>query len=68
MSSPSTMDAKFVTGHRFRLSKLGAERCPGLRKKVGVIVKVRENSASIIVRFDGNKEKTTLHRDYIEPM
>jgi len=67
MSSPPIIDAKmFVTGHRFRLSKLGAERCPRLRNKVGVIVKVRENSASIIVQFDGNRNTTPIHRDYIE--
>ena len=57
----------FVAGQRFRLSKLGEQRCPKFIVKVGTIVAVRKNSASIIVKFDGNKQATTLHRDYIEP-
>ena len=63
MSSPSAIDAKqSMIGQRFRLSKLGSERCPRLSSKGGIIVSVRENSASIIVRFDGNKNKTTVHK------
>jgi len=58
----------FVAGQPFRLSKLGAERCPRLRNKVGVVVTVREGSVSVIVLFDGNRNTTTIHRDYIEPI
>jgi len=65
--STQSDEKEFVAGQRFRLSQLGAECCPRLRNKVGVIVSVRENLASIIVQFDGNKNTTTIHRDYIEP-
>ena len=57
----------FVVGKRFRLSELGEKRCPKFIVKVGAIVAVRKNSASMIVKFDGNKQATTVHRDYIEP-
>jgi hypothetical protein len=57
----------FIEGQRFRLSKLGAERCPRCIVQVGNIVRVRKNSVSITVKFDGNKKTTLLHRDYIEP-
>ena len=60
-------EKQFVAGQRFRLSKLGCERCPRLARKVGYIVRVRESSASIIVQFDGNRDTTTIQRDYIEP-
>ena len=53
----------FVEGQRFRLSELGAQRCPKFIVKVGTIVTVRKNSVSIVVKFDGNKQATTLHRD-----
>ncbi len=58
----------FIEGQRFRLTELGAQRSPKSIVKVGDIVRVPKNSASITVRFDGNKHTTTLHRDYIEPM
>lgn len=62
------MDGKtFITGQRFRLSKLGEKRCPKFIVKVGTVVRLPKNTASIIVRLDGNKQTTTLHRDYIEP-
>jgi hypothetical protein len=57
----------FVAGQRFRLSELGVQRCPKFIVKVGTIVTVRKNSASLTVKFDGNKQATTLHRDYLEP-
>jgi hypothetical protein len=56
----------FIAGQRFRLSELGAQRCPKFIVKVGKIIRVRENSASVIVQFDGNKTTVTIHRDYIE--
>jgi hypothetical protein len=49
------------------LSELGEKRCPNFIVLVGIIVRVRKNSASITVRFDGNKQTTLLHRDYLEP-
>jgi hypothetical protein len=54
-------------GRRFQLSKLGLLRCPRLVNKVGKIIRVRENSRTVDVQFDGNKQATKLHRDYIEP-
>jgi hypothetical protein len=57
----------FVAGQRFRLSDLGVKRGPKFIMKVGTIVTVRKNSASVVLKFDGNKQSTTLHRDYIEP-
>jgi hypothetical protein len=57
----------FVAGQRFRLSNLGVQRCPKFIVKVGTVVNVRKNSGSLTVKFDGNKQPTTLHRDYIEP-
>jgi hypothetical protein len=56
----------FKVGDRFRMSTLGAQRCPRLSKKVGTITSMIENSQTVCVRFDGNKRPTTLHRDYIE--
>jgi len=55
------------TGDRFKLSTLGAERCPGLAGKVGTVIKRRLDSGIVTVRFDGNRNSTSLHRDYIEP-
>jgi hypothetical protein len=53
-----------VAGQRFQLSELGAQRCPKFTATVGTIVTVRKNTASITVKLDGNKQTTTLHRDY----
>jgi hypothetical protein len=58
----------FIEGQRFRLSELGNERCPKFIARVGTIISVRKNSSSITVRFDGNKQTTLLHRDYLEPV
>jgi len=68
MSTQSDEKQVFAVGERFRLSEFGSRRCPLLAHKVGNIVAPRENSASVIVRFDGNKTTTTIHRDYIEPI
>jgi hypothetical protein len=53
-------------GHRFRLSELGMARCPRLDSKVGTVVNLIEYSKIVVVRFDGNKLKTSINRDYIE--
>ena len=63
----SDTQQKPQVGDRFKLSALGAERCPGLAGKVGTVVKRRLDSAIVTVRFDGNRNSTSLHRDYIEP-
>jgi ribosomal protein L21E len=54
-------------GDRFKLSALGAERCPGLAGKVGTVINRRPDSRIVTVQFDGNRNSTSLHRDYIEP-
>jgi hypothetical protein len=63
-----TSTSEIAAGQRSRLSKLGVERCPRLKGRVGVVKRIRENSKSIVVRFDGNKTSTALYRDYIEPI
>ena len=55
------------TGDRFKMSTLGVQRCPGLAGKVGTVIKRRLDSAIVTVLFDGNRNSTALHRDYIEP-
>lgn len=60
-------EQKPQVGDRFRLSTLGAERCPGLAGKVGRVINRRPDSSIVIVRFDGNRNSTSLHREYIEP-
>jgi hypothetical protein len=57
----------FIEGQRFRLSELGAKRCPKYIVKEGDVVRVPKHSASVTVKFDGNKQPTSIHRDYIEP-
>jgi hypothetical protein len=58
----------FKVGDRFRMSTLGAQRCPRLSNKVGTVTSIIENSQTVCVRFDGNKMPTSLHRNYIEPL
>lgn len=53
-------------GHRFRMSELGMARCPRIAHKVGTVVGLIEYSKVVHVRFDGNKLKTSINRDYIE--
>ncbi len=56
-----------LIGHRFKLSALGAERCPRLAAKLGTVIGRMPNSAIVRVRFDGNRTTTSIHRAYIEP-
>ena len=63
----SDAQQKPEAGDRFKLSALGAERCPGLAGKVGTVIYRRLNSGIVTVCFDGNRNSTALHRDYIEP-
>ncbi|MBR1302155.1 hypothetical protein [Bradyrhizobium sp. AUGA SZCCT0042] len=60
-------EQKPQAGDRFRLSALGAARCPGLASKVGTVINRRPDSSIVTVRFDGNRNSTSLHREYIEP-
>lgn len=53
-------------GTRFRMSKLGAARCPRLSQKQGIVIGGSRNPSSVLVQFDGNATPTSLHRDYLE--
>lgn len=64
------MDCKvdrIAAGIRFKVSKLGAIRCPELAEKVGTVVEVGHYNTGVTVLFDGEKRPTCLHRDYISP-
>ena len=60
------MSNELTIGDRVRVSNLGASRCPRLARKSGTIVGRSIYTNSVSVRFDGNKSKSTLHRDYVE--
>lgn len=55
-----------VIGNRFRMSHLGSAHSPILAGKEGIIIGEGRYYRSVRVQFDGNKSRTTLHRDYIE--
>lgn len=61
-------EGEVTLGARFRLSKLGMARCPRIAQKIGTVVGLIDYSKVVIVRFDGNKLKTSIGRDYIEPL
>jgi hypothetical protein len=56
---------RIAVGIRFKMSDLGAVRCPDLADKVGIVVGVSHRTTGITVLFDGGKRPTYLHRDYI---
>jgi hypothetical protein len=54
---------------RFKMSPLGAIRCPRLANRKGVIVgrgQATHHVNAVRVIFDGSKSPTTLHRTYVE--
>jgi hypothetical protein len=53
-------------GARFKMSALGAARCPRLADREGVIVGRGFYNSTARVIFDGSKSPMSLHRDYIE--
>lgn len=55
-------------GTRFRMSELGAARCPRLADRTGIVIGGSRNPSTIHVRFDGNVTRTALHQDYVEPI
>jgi hypothetical protein len=57
-----------AVGTRFRMSKLGAARCPGLADRSGIVVEVGRRTTGLIVLFDGARRPTCLHRDFISPI
>lgn len=60
------MSSELSIGDRVRVSPLGASRCPRLASKSGTVVGRSIYANSVSIRFDGNKSKSTLHRDYVE--
>jgi hypothetical protein len=60
------MKSDFLIGDRVQVSALGASRYPRLAARKGTIVGRSTYVNSVGVRFDGNKSKTVVHRDYLE--
>jgi hypothetical protein len=58
---------RIVVGTRFKMSELGANRCPELAGQTGVVVDVSPRTTGVTVLFDGTKRLTCLHRDFISP-
>jgi len=56
----------FRLGQRFKMSPLGAERCPRLAQKTGKISGFTNYKHSVVVVFDGNMTATSIHMKYIE--
>jgi hypothetical protein len=61
-----TMMPPIALGSPVRMSALGAERCPRIADKKGVIVGEGRYSNSLRVLLNGSKSPVSLHRDYIE--
>ena len=54
-----------LVGTRFKISKLGAARCPALAGQTGSVVEVSHRNTGVTVLFDGAHRPTCLHRDFI---
>lgn len=59
---------RIPVGMRFRMSKLGAARCPELADRSGIVIDVSRRTTGITVLFDGARRPTCLHRDFISPI
>ena len=60
----------FAVGDRIRFSELGRSRLKKARVQTGTVVStqmLKAGSGSVIVRLDGRKSPSRLHRSYIEP-
>jgi hypothetical protein len=60
------MKSTLAVGVRVRMSALGASRCARLANKTGTIVGGSVYANSVSVLFDGNRTRTTIHREYVE--
>jgi hypothetical protein len=60
------MKSNLAVGVRVRMSALGASRCARLANRTGTIVGGSVYTNSVSVLFDGNRTRTTLHREYVE--
>ena len=59
---------RIVVGTRFKMSKLGAVRCPDLADRAGIVIGVSARTTGITVLFDGAQRPTCLHKDFISPV
>jgi hypothetical protein len=66
MTVKTDVDLKLKS--RFRLTRLGVERCSKCSGQAGTIVGFSRANGSIRVLFDGTKTPRSLHRTYIEPV
>ena len=57
-----------AVGRRFKMSNLGAVRCPTRADKFGIILAIGRRNTGVTVLFDGDGRPTVLHRDYISPI
>jgi ribosomal protein L21E len=60
------MKQDLFIGDRIQISTLGASRCPRLAGRTGTIVGLSIYANSVSVRLDGNKSRSTFHRDYLQ--
>jgi hypothetical protein len=67
MSEAEAFQFRPVVGTRFKMSELGAARCPSLAGKTGIVVEVSHRTTGVAVLFDGAKRPTYLYRDFITP-
>ena len=59
---------RLVVGTRFKMSELGAARCPELAGQTGIVIEVSRSNTGVTVLFNGAKRPTALHRDFITPI
>ncbi|TYL69946.1 hypothetical protein [Bradyrhizobium cytisi] len=56
---------RIAVGTRFKISELGAVRCPNLANKIGIVVGLSRQNTGITVLLDGDARPTCLYRGYI---
>ena len=59
-------EIELQAGDRIKLSALGRERCPRIACKAGTVIGRKLNSRIVTIRFDGNRNPTSINYDYIE--
>jgi hypothetical protein len=59
---------RLVVGTRFKMSELGAARCPELAGQTGIVIEVSHSNTGVTVLFNGANRPTALHRDFITPI
>jgi hypothetical protein len=59
---------RIVVGTRFKMSQLGAARCPSLAGKTGIVVGVSRRTTAVTILFDDGDRPTCLHRDFVTPI